>query len=381
MSHKVAVLAAALAVWGCTAAEPAAESKEQETTEHPADGVIALTPAQIAAGGIKVGRPSRGGADAAIEAAALLESDPDSTRIVAASVSGRVVELRRNLGDAVSRGQVLAVIESREAASLNAEVERARARSTLAQATLRRDETLHARGYRPLREVEVSRAAATEAEVAVRLARQQVAASGVQGGSLSRIVIASPIAGHVIARTAVLGQTFSEDAEGAELFRIADLSRLNAILSLPPAEAARVRPGTLVDVAAAERRSVARVTFVSPVLDPATRLVRVIASLDNSAGRWRAGEPVQGRVRIPRAATAAGALMVPAAAVQTIDSRPTLFVRTPAGFRATPVTLGSRDGPMIAVLSGLTGNETLAVEGSFVLKSELGKGAAGHEGH
>ncbi|MEO6214418.1 MAG: efflux RND transporter periplasmic adaptor subunit [Sphingomonas sp.] len=380
MFRSTAALCAVLIVAGCgpTAPEPATENR---AAKAHADESIALTSQQIEAAGITLVEPMTGGAAATIEAAAIIESDPDRTRIVAAPVSGRIISLTRNLGDAVARGQTLAVIESREAASLHAEIERTRARADLARATLNRDEALYARGFRPLREVEISRAAYREAEVALRLARQQAEASGARGASLNRIAIKAPISGRVIARTAVLGQTFAADAAETELFRIADLDRLSVTLSLPPADAARVRPGACVEVASAGRSQQARIRFVSPALDPDTRLVRVIADLDNRSGQWRAGEPVQARIQIDGSAMGGTALMIPAEAVQTIENRSSVFVRTRDGFRAVPVTLGRRDGPMIAITRGLSGSETIASANSFTLKAELGKGEAEHGGH
>ncbi|MDF7776744.1 efflux RND transporter periplasmic adaptor subunit [Sphingomonas sp. AOB5] len=375
-----AALCVAFVVAGCGSPAPEPVSNSQPAENH-AEEAITLTPEQIAAAGITLVQPRAGGGATAIEAAAIIDSDPDRTRIVAAPVSGRIVALTRNLGDYVTRGQTLAVIESREAASLHAEIERARTRAELARATLNRDEALYARGFRPLREVEISRAANREAEVALRLARQQAEASGTRGASLNRIAITAPISGRVIVRTAVLGQNFAADAAETELFRIADLDRLSVTLSLPPADAARVRPGAMVEISSAGRTQQAKVRFISPALDPSTRLVRVIADLDNRSGQWRAGEPVQARIEAGGPAAAGAALMIPAEAVQTIDNKPVVFVRTAEGFRIVPVTLGRRDGPMVAITRGLSGGETIAAANSFTLKAEAGKGEAEHGGH
>jgi cobalt-zinc-cadmium efflux system membrane fusion protein len=376
MFRPIAVLCAALLAVACGSPTPVPE--DNETTEAHAEDAVALTARQITAAAITLGRPERGGAGASIGASALIESDPQATRIVAAPLAGRIVSLTRNLGDTVRRGETLAVIESREAAALQADIARARTQLQLARATQARDEALYARGFRPLREVEISRAATTDANVALKLAQQQVAASGLRGGSLNRIVITAPIGGQVIARSAVLGQVFTPDAAETELFRIANLARLTVVLSLPPAEAARVRPGAIINVSADGRAQSARVRFVSPVLDPETRLVRVLGDLDNSGGEWRAGEPVQARIRL---SGGSGTLLVPAAAVQTIDSESVVFVRTPAGFRAVPVTLGQREGSRVAITAGLTGDEVVATGNSFILKAELGKGEAAHGEH
>src|SRR3546814_4168827 len=71
-----------------------------------------------------------------------IEGDPQGMQVVSAAIGGRVVSLTRNLGQSVGRGQTLAVIESREAASLNAEIEAARARLALAESNLRREQRL-----------------------------------------------------------------------------------------------------------------------------------------------------------------------------------------------------------------------------------------------
>lgn len=376
MYRKLAALCAPMLVLGCGAPAPVA-GPENRSAEAHGDGTIALTSEQITAAGITVVQPGRGAAGAAIEVPALLESDPDATRVVAAPLEGRVVALTRNIGDPVRAGEVLAVIESRAAAGLQAEVEKAQSRLMLALATLDRDEKLYARGFRPLREVEISRAAAEQARTDLKLARQQVSASGVRGGSLNRISIIAPISGRVIARTATLGQVFAADAAETELFRVAALDRLSVVLSVSAADAARLHPGNPVEVTAAGREARARIRFVAPALDPQTRLVRVAADLDNRDGRWRAGEPVQARILIDQPANAP--LMIPATAVQTLENRPVVFVRTAGGFRTAPVTLGSRDGALVAVLTGLTGSERIAAANTFTLKAELGKGEAGHE--
>src|SRR3546814_166975 len=124
--------------------------------------------------------------------------------------------------------------------------------------------------------------------------------------------------------------------------------------------------------------SVARVDFVSPILDETTRLAGGIAVIDNRAGQWRVGEPVTAAIQL--AGSGPASLLVPQSAVQTVEGRSTVFVRTDHGFKATPVTLGSPNGDNVVVTSGLKGHEQLAGPNSFTLKAELGKGEAEH-GH
>lgn len=379
--HVMAVLPltlAALLMAGCSG-DAAPEKDENaaaggEASPMREDGGIDLSAEQIRKAGIGLVRVIRGGSGA-LTLPAMIEGDPQGMQIASAAIGGRVVSLTRNLGQPVRRGQTLAIIESREAASLNAAIEAARARLTLAESNLRREQRLFAERVSPEQDLIAARTAAAEARIALRLARQQVAAAGGGGGALNRIAVASPLSGHVVARSVALGQTVAADAE---LFRVADLSRVAVTLALSPADAGKVRPGSEIEIVSGDRRSAARVDFVSPILDETTRLATVIALIDNRAGQWRVGEPVTASIRLPGGG--AEALLVPQSAIQTVEGRPVVFVRTDHGFKATPVTLGPPGGDNVVVTSGLRGDEQLAGPNSFTLKAELGKGEAEH-GH
>jgi cobalt-zinc-cadmium efflux system membrane fusion protein len=354
-------------------AEKTEGAEAGEAKEGPKD-IVTLSAQQIADAGIEVTRPTVGGVAGAIELSATIEGDPQGVQVVSTSVGGRLVSLTRNLGQSVGRGDPLAIIESREAASLKAEVEAARARSALAQSNLRREQRLFAERVSPEQDLVAARTAATEASIALRLAQQQLSATGSGGGALNRIAVRSPIAGQVIARSATLGQAVAADAE---LFRVANLSKVTVTTSLVPSDAGRVKPGVRVEVTAPGRRQEGRVTFVSPILDETTRLVPVIATLDNAGSTWRVGETVNVSILVP--ATGDRTVAVPSAAVQMIEDKSFVFVRTATGFRAIPVTLGRTNGGQVTVTAGLTGSERIASTNSFTLKAELGKGAGGDE--
>ena len=342
---------------------------------HADEGAVTLSAEQIAAAGVQLGRPIVGGAGT-IELPATIEGDPQGTQVVSAAIAGRVVALTRNLGQSVGRGQTIAVIESREAAQLKGDVEAARARLQLANSNLAREQRLFAQRVSPEQDLIAARTAATEARITLQQAQSQVAAAGGGGGGLNRLGIVAPIGGQIIARPVVLGQTVAADAE---LYRIANLGQVSLALNLQPADAGRVRPGNTVTVTAAGRQATARISFVSPALDPQTRLVPVIATLDNRGGTWRVGEPVTASVQLTGSGGAAS-IRVPTTAVQTNEGKSVVFVRTPKGFQATPVVLGDASGDTVIVRSGLKGTEQIATTGSFTLKAELGKGETEH-GH
>ncbi|MFC4253914.1 efflux RND transporter periplasmic adaptor subunit [Altererythrobacter xixiisoli] len=369
-----ALLLAPLAA--CSSNPPEHAEEEAHADNHDEEGEIHLTEQQIGSAGITLVQPQSGGAGV-LSLPAMIEGDPQATQVVSAAIGGRVVSLQRNLGEAVQRGDVIAVIESREVAALRAEAEAGRARAQLARATLAREQRLFAERVTPEADLIAARTAATEADIAVRLAQQQLAAAGVGGGSLNRIGITAPIAGRITARTVTLGSTVAPDAE---LFRVSNLSRVAVTLSLSPADAGRIGRGVPVEVISGDRRGTGAVHFISPVVDETTRLVPVIVTLDNSGGLWRPGEPVSVAIQAAGSGNSASNFSIPESAIQSVEGRTTVFVRTAEGFRATPVAVSSRGGGR-AVVTGLTGDERIAAEGSFTLKAELGKGEAEHGGH
>lgn len=369
-------LALTLALAGCgrgadDASKEPKKSEEAREAKAP-QGVVNLSAQQIQAAGIQFVRPFVGGSGGAIELPATIEGDPQGIQIVSAAIGGRVVSLSRNLGQTVQRGDLLAVIESREAAQLRGDIEAARARAALAQSKLGREQRLFAERVSPEQDLIAARTAAIEANIALRQAQQQLSAAGSGGGALNRIALHSPISGQIIARSAMLGQTVAADAE---LYRVANLSTVSLSVSLAVADAGKVLPGSRVEVSAPGRSGEARVTFVSPVLDQQTRLVPMIATLDNRSGQWRVGESIKASIQLS-GNTGSTTITVPQIALQSVEGKPVVFVRTPTGFRARPVTPGPVNGDQVTILAGLTGAEQIAATNSFTLKAELGKSAA-----
>ncbi|HUD93287.1 MAG TPA: efflux RND transporter periplasmic adaptor subunit, partial [Sphingobium sp.] len=347
------------------AGNEAAPAHEEGAGEaHADEGQIVLSEDQIASAAIQIGRPTVGGSGT-LELPATIEGDPQGTQVVSAAIAGRIVSLTRNLGQSIGRGQTLAVIESREAAMLKGEVEASRARLALANSNLTREQRLFAQRVSPEQDLIAARTAATEARIAYHQAISQMSAAGGGGGDMNRLGIVAPVSGQVIARSVVLGQTVAADTE---LYRVANLASVSLSLNLQPADAGRVKPGNSVMVTAPGRQASARVSFVSPILDAQTRLVPVIATLDNRESQWRVGEPVTASVQLSGSG-GDRAVRVPATAVQTVEGKTMVFVRTAKGFQATPVTLGDKSGDAVIIASGLKGSEQIATTNSFTLKA------------
>ncbi|MNC50574.1 Cobalt-zinc-cadmium resistance protein CzcB [compost metagenome] len=118
-----------------------------------------------------------------------------------------------------------------------------------------------------------------------------------------------------------------------------------------------------------------RISHVGSLLGEQTRTASVRVTLDNPRGAWRPGLFVA--VQVPGEAIAAS-LAVPDQAIQSLEEKPTVFVRTTEGFVAQAVELGASANGYVEIRKGLQAGQQVAALGSFVLKSELGKASAEH---
>ena len=171
-----------------------------------------------------------------------------------------------------------------------------------------------------------------------------------------------------------------KEGDPADLYTVADLSTVWIELSVSTADLAKVREGAPVTVTpgqdGGERHEQGKVIFVSPLLNAETRSARVIVALPNKDMAWRPGTYVNAELEISQDKVP---VRVPKSALQTIEGKRVVFVRTDEGFEKREVELGRSDDDSYEVVSGLKPGEEIAVANSFLLKAELGKGEAEHE--
>jgi cobalt-zinc-cadmium efflux system membrane fusion protein len=257
-----------------------------------------------------------------------------------------------------------------------AERSTASARAIAARQTYDRERRLFAEGISPRQDLEAAHAARAEAEAELSRTTAAAAASRVSGDGRS-VAVVSPIAGRVTAAPAVLGAYVTA---GAELFRVADPGRVELRAAAPAADAARIAVGDRASVETSAGRAPAGVRSITPSVDAETRAAAVVLALTGDAQGLKPGQAVRVRLTPHAGAAATARFAVPEEAVQSVDGRDVVFVRTAGGFQATPVTVGARSAGRAEVVAGLAPGQTVAGRGAFLLKAELGKGEAEH-GH
>jgi membrane fusion protein, heavy metal efflux system len=139
-----------------------------------------------------------------------------------------------------------------------------------------------------------------------------------------------------------------------------------------------VRQGQPVRIAAGDSIPDAQgsISYVAPVIDEQTRTALARAVLANAKGSWRPGLFVTATIEVGATDVP---LLIPKDALQTIEGQASVFVQTPEGFEARPVTLGRANETHVEILSGLESGERYAATETFILKAELAKGEATHQ--
>jgi cobalt-zinc-cadmium efflux system membrane fusion protein len=353
-------------------AAPAAEAGEDHAGEKPH---VNITPERITADGIKLMTLAGGGLDAAVPAQATVVATPHGAATLAARADGAIVRINKRLGDPVSAGEVVAVIESRDAAAISAERSAAAAKVVAARQALARERKLFDARITARQDLEAAQAAAAIAEAELGRATSASAAAGVSGNGRT-LAVTSPISGHITASTATLGAYVTA---GSELFRVADPDSIEIQAALPVSDAQRVKPGNPAVVETANGSVPAIVRSVTPGLDAESRSATAVLAVTGPSQMLTPGQALRARITPRNAATGASdRFAVPDEAVQSVNGSDVIFVRTKTGFEPRPVRVGRRGGGQVEIVSGARAGDQIAAKGAFLLKAELGKGEAEH---
>ena len=355
-------------------AEAAGKEGEEAEEEHGPEGFVALTPAALAAAGIQTEVASPGTFGSEILAQATVAAPPEGRSSLTARADGAVTRIFKRLGDPVGAGETVALLESRDAAAIVAERASAAARATATSAALNRERRLFNAKITARQDLEAAQAEAAQAQAELRRTQAAVTAAGVTSDG-RHLAVRSLIPGRITKAEAELGAYVSA---GTELFEVANPNRIQVEAAVPAADAQRIRPG---DRAVIELPSGGTVDAVvrssTPSLNPESRAATVVLSPSGTPAELTQGQGV--RVRItPRGSVTGGRIVLPEGAVQSLEGRDVVFVRTNTGFQATPVTVGSRSAGRVEILGGLEPGAVVVTTGAFQLKSQLGASEAEH---
>ncbi|NIJ64647.1 cobalt-zinc-cadmium efflux system membrane fusion protein [Sphingomonas leidyi] len=362
-----------MAQWKSGPAAPiGAEAPKRDAAAEALPDSVAMTEDAVRQAGIATEAIKRGGLGAEIVSQATVAHAPSGEAIVTARAAGAVTRVFKRLGDPVRAGEALAIVESRDAAQIAADRSVANAKVVQAQKALAREQYLYKE--RVSARVELEQAQAEAATAAAEARRAQVAAGAANVTRDGRgVIVASPISGKITAEAVSLGAFVQPETE---LYRVADPSKIQIEAAIAPADATRVTPGDRAIVELPDGRTVeARVRAVTPTLTGESRSATAV--LDVPAG-LQPGLAVRVRL-LPARGDFTKSIVVPEDAVQSLEGRDVVFIRTARGFRAVGVRLGQRSAGRVEIVSGLQAGQAIATRNAFLLKAELGKGVGEEE--
>lgn len=310
----------------------------------------------------------------------------DRTAHVVPRLAGVVSDVRKNLGDRVSRGEVLAVIDSGELAAAKQALVQAASELALASSVAEREETLFRKRISPEEDYLMARQRLEGARITHRASAQRLSALGLSASevrslesagdaSLTRYEVRSPIGGVVIAKDVTVG----EAVQGTDaLFTVGDLSTVWTEIAVPPDHLADVAVGqdVIVRSDAIDSEATGTVAHVGALMGSQSRSAAARVVIANDDGRWRPGLFVTVKLTQKEESVP---MVVRAEAIQTFRDWDVVFIRVGDLFEARPVELGRRDGAWVEVLAGVRPGQEYAATNSFVVKADVLKSGASHD--
>jgi membrane fusion protein (multidrug efflux system) len=281
---------------------------------------------------------------------------------IGAEVPGKVVRIGFEAGAAVKAGDALVELDiSTETAGLRA----AEATAALAKANLARARDLRQSNTNSPAELDAAEAQFKQAQAQVDSLRAVIA----------KKTIRAPFSGRLGLRLVNLGQILKD---GEPIATLQTLDPIFVNFSLPQQRLSQVKAGDTVRIqtdAAPEKGFEGKVTAISPEVDPATRNVRLQATIANDQERLRAGMFVNVDVVLP---TRSAVLAIPATAVLYAPFGDSVFVvdekkdektgRTELVLRQQFVRLGAARGDFVSIEAGLKAGERVVSSGVFKLR-------------
>jgi len=396
MNHKPAVpiaklctlmgiTAGIIAYTGCQQAEaPADTPAETAAAAAQAPGsperIVALTAAQAKEFGVATGVAGPGKLRVEIVLPGEVTLNADRVGHVVPRVQGVVREVRKNLGENVRRGEVMAVLESRELAEYTAALLAARERLNLAQSNFAREEQLWGKKITSEQDFIQARLVLAESGIALRTAEQKLRALGFSDDYIAALParrensavlyeMDAPFDATIIEKHISLGEVMREDSNA---FVIADLSTVWVNLDVNQIDLPLIQIGQTARIGAGNMAATVagKVAFLDPIAQETNRTIHARVVIPNTSGIWRPGLFVTGRItvqdiRIP--------VLVPSEAVILVEGKTSLFLKEGERFRLQPVTAGRTDGAATEITAGLAAGQVYVTKGAFTLKSELAK--------
>lgn len=266
--------------------------------------------------------------------------------VLSAPVTERITSLNFSDGGYVGKGRVIATLA---AGQEQAELAAAQAQALQAQQQLERIQALKARGFATAASLDQQVALANAARASAQQAR----------ASIGDRVVRAPFSGWVSLRTVSPGAIVTA---GTSIATVSDISRIKLDFTIPETRLSLIREGQAIRAVSAawpDRPFTGTIATIDPVIDPATRAVRIRAILPNPDRALKPGMLLTVNV----IAKQRQSLSVPELAVVGDGEDRFVFVVEDGKAKRTKVDTGIRQNGLVEILGGVKPGQTVVTDG------------------
>ncbi len=305
----------------------------------------------------------------------------DRTTIVPARVNGRIENIFFASGEFVKQGQLLATMFSPDFVAAREEYLLALKQSHGAEAGSKADPSDFA-DLAQMSRKKLETMGLSSADI------ESLPKTSVADPKQVLLNVRAPRSGVLIQKSAVLGNL---NNVGDTLFIIGDLSKVWFSGDIYPEDLPKVHVGqdVFINAVGVEKPLYGKVSFISPLVDPNTRSIKIRASMDNPNKALKMDEYVQGNIVMAKGK----ALVVPTDAIVRTPEGPVIYKHIghvpndiPPGvletkklenfvesmdFKKVPVAIGSDQNGMTAISSGLSAGDDIVSDGGLLLNAAL----------
>lgn len=298
--------------------------------------------------------------------------DEEKTAKVFSPFAGRVQKVAVQLGQNVSKGQTLAVIQSPEFGMIQTDAKKADSTAQLARLSLQRAQELFSQGIIAKKEFDQVSADASQAFAENDRARTRLRSlGGLQTSIDQSFQLVSTVQGTVIERNIYPGREIAIDLSAPPAIVVSDPSSLWAILELAETDIGRFDLGTQVTIfnnTIPDEKLQGTVSRIADYIDPLSRTVKVRVAVRNNSLKLKAEMFIQAEIPLSHV----DGLIVPAKAIILGGESYYVFVETaPYQYVRKKIALGTRFLENTEVLEGLNSSDKIVTEGGLYLNEVL----------
>jgi cobalt-zinc-cadmium efflux system membrane fusion protein len=297
--------------------------------------------------------------------------EPDETKLakVYALVSGKILSVNVELGDYVTKGRVLAVLNSTEVAGLSNDLALAEGNLALAKKSLQTTKDLYEGKLATQQDYISAQISYNRAQSELNRAREVIA---IAGGQNATYTLTAPISGYVIEKNITSNSAVRAD-NSSDLFAIADLSKVWVTANVYESDMTAINLGDHVVIntlAQPDKDYDGRIDKIYNVLDPTTRTMKVRVTMDNTNGELK--PEMFATVKVHQRPTGK-TLAIPSKAILMDNSRNYVVVRNGNKLEVREINLIKRTDDKAYIASGLNLGDQVVTSGQVFFYQALTK--------